>query len=339
MDVYIDKSNLKSFIEARNEPQFQSCYDDCFRMLKRQLHIIYNFQKTKELLDDDVLKAYFSLSNEGKGWSEEVDSYLPKLFPPRPIKSNIANSFNKKQHSSVFLIDDEKAGLLVEKGTHVVGTLGREVETLNKLFCGKDYDFHKLYDLQSQLSFSNWNRLGYDGLNLPLSDIIVMDRYLSGQIFDRLASYNIYKLLEVLVEHVKSEVNVVLFCNKSSYNKELKKEISPDWGLFRKELRDVVKKKTERNCNVTIVFYSQTNSPHDRIIITNYMLFRSGDSFEYFDSKGKAISKGKSLDVNSLAKKDNYNFAVSIIDSIQKLCESRRADMVVGDKKSNLIKF
>ena len=264
---------------------------------------------------------------------------MPKLFPPRPIKSNIANSFNKKQHSSVFLIDDEKAGLLVEKGTHVVGTLGREVETLNKLFCGKDYDFHKLYDLQSQLSFSNWNRLGYDGLNLPLSDIIVMDRYLSGQIFDRLASYNIYKLLEVLVEHVKSEVNVVLFCNKSSYNKELKKEISPDWGLFRKELRDVVKKKTERNCNVTIVFYSQTNSPHDRIIITNYMLFRSGDSFEYFDSKGKAISKGKSLDVNSLAKKDNYNFAVSIIDSIQKLCESRRADMVVGDKKSNLIKF
>ena len=104
-------------------------------------------------------------------------------------------------------------------------------------------------------------------------------------------------------------------------------------------MRDVVKKKTERNCNVTIVFYPQSNSPHDRLIITNYMLYRSGDSFEYFDSKGKSISKGKSLDVNSWAKKDKYAFAMSIIDSTQKLCESCKSDMIIGDKKSNFIKF
>jgi len=340
MEVYIDKSNLKSFIEARRNPQYKDCYDDCCRMLKRQLHINYNFQKTKELFDDDFLSAYFALSNEGQGWSEDVDSYLSEMFPSRPIKSNVAIGFSKKsQYSSIFLIDDEKTKLLIDKGTFVVGTAGKEVETLNRLFCGKDYDFHKLYDIQSKASFPNWDQLSNDGLNLPLTDIIVMDRYLGGQISDRLTPYNIYKLLEVLVEHVKAEINVVFFCNKSFYNKELRTDITPDWDLFRKEVRDKVKKKTEVKCNVTIVFYSQSNSPHDRIIFTNYMLYRSGDSFEYFNSKGNAISKGKSFDVNSLAKKDNYDFAMTIIGDIQKLCDGLKSDMIIGDRKSNYLKF
>ena len=131
MEVYIDKPNLKSFIEARRNPQYKDCYDDCCRMLKRQLHINYNFEKTKELLNDDVINAYFTVSNEGQGWGEDVDSYLSEMFPSRPIKSNVAIGFRKKsQYSSIFLIDDERTKLLIDKGIFVVGTAGKEVETL-----------------------------------------------------------------------------------------------------------------------------------------------------------------------------------------------------------------
>lgn len=332
MELYIDKTNLYAFIEEGKSPRDYDSYSDCCRLLKRQLHIIYNFCKEK-IKDDEVLRTYF-LSAEGKGWSEYEDVYLSELFPVRPIKTNIANSFNKNQYSSIFLIDDEKTNLLINRGTFIVGTPGKEVESLNKLFCGKDYDFHKIYDIQSKDSFPNWEQLSIDRLNLPLTDIIVMDRYLGAQISDQLTAYNILKLIEVLVEHIKAEVNVLFFCNKQNICMD-------DWKLFRNNVREMVKKQTGVNCNVTIVFYPQ-KAPHDRMIFTNYMLYKSGDSFEYFDSKGNTISQGKSLDVNSLAKRDNYDFAMSIIKDMQNLYENiygKNPDMVIGDKKSNYIKF
>ena len=360
MEVYIDKENLKSFIKARNNLAYKDSYEDCCRMLKRQLHINYNFEKTRDLIEDNSpFRDYFrSIDIDGFGNDENVDSYKDIEFPSRPIKSNVANSFNKNQYSSIFLIDDEKINLLIDKGTFIVGTPGKEVESLNKLFCGKDYDFHKLYDIQSKDSFPNWEQLSKDGLNLPLTDIIVMDRYIGGQIprvqspensqiqLDRCigeqipapADYNINKLLEVLVERVKAEVNIVFFCNQTYSNMK----ITPDWEQFRKDVKSKVKNKTGVNCNVTIVFYPQKAAPHDRMIFTNYMLYRSGDSFEYFNSKGEIISQGKSLDVDSLAKKDNYDFAMSIIDDMQGLYEGiygKNPDMVIGDKKSNYIKF
>lgn len=340
MDVYIDKENLASFISARNNPTYKYCYEDCYRMLKRQLHINYNFEKGI-VNNVEPFSTYFKLAEDGNGWKEEKDEFLSELFPIRPIKSNVANSFNKNQYSSIFLIDDEKTKLLTDKGSFIVGTLGKEVESLNKLFCGKDYDFQKLYDIQSKKSFPGWEQLSKDGLNLPLTDIIVMDRYLGGQISE-LADYNINKLLEILVERVKAEVNIVFFCNKSYYNKDLKLNINPDWEQFRKDVKSKVKNKTGFNCNVTIVFYPQKEPPHDRMVFTNYMLYRSGDSFEYFNSKGESVSKGKSLDVNSLAKKDNFDFAISVIKDMQALYESiykLNSDMVIGDKKSNYLKF
>ena len=338
MDVYIDKQNLYAFIEARKNPQNYDSYNDCLRMLQRQLRIFYNFGEDKRK-NDEVLRPYFISATAGKGWGEE-DVYLPELFPIRPIKSNVANSFNKEQHSSVFLIDDEKTNLLIDKGSFIVGTPGKEVESLKKLFCGEDYDFNKVYDIQSKDSFPNWEQLSKDGLNLPLTDIIVMDRYIGGQIPD-LADYNINKLLEVLVERVKAEVNIVFFCNKTYYNKDLKSYINPDWEQFRKDVKGKVKNKTGVTCNVTIVFYPQ-KAPHDRVIFTNYMLYSSGDSFEYFDSKGNTITQGKRLDVDSLAKKDHFDFAMSIVNDMQILYETisrKNPDMVIGDKKSNYIKF
>ena len=41
MDLYIDKENLRSFLNSRDKDEF----DDCLRMLRRQLHIVYNMDK------------------------------------------------------------------------------------------------------------------------------------------------------------------------------------------------------------------------------------------------------------------------------------------------------
>ena len=93
----------------------------------------------------------------------------------------------------------------------------------------------------------------------------------------------------------------------------------------------------ETKVKVTFVVYGN-NRPHDRFILTNYRLFRSGDSFNYYDKSGYMVSKGLSLDVDSLA---NIN-ACSLVSQIQKdmqdLCNNA-TDRIFGAKESNFIKF
>ena len=51
MDLYIDKENLRSFLNSRDKDEF----DDCLRMLRRQLHIVYNMDKADVKNDAELL--------------------------------------------------------------------------------------------------------------------------------------------------------------------------------------------------------------------------------------------------------------------------------------------
>ena len=359
MEVYIDKENLRSFIRARNDSRYKDCYDDYCRMLKRQLHINYNFAKTQDLLKDEELMNYFMLSGQGNGDSE-ADTYSTEVFPYRHVGMSTPRSFNRKHSSAVYLIDDEGVDSFREVGTSLVGDVNEEIAVLKRLFCGNDYDFHKLYNLQDRNSFSDWQQIRRDKLNLPLSDIIIMDRY-SGA-FPQNAGRNLYKLIEILVENASSKVNVLIICDKTYVNGK-KEKVGIDTTEITESIIDLVFKKTSVEPNVTMVVNPSNEEikegvrnkkirnndkkilshPHDRLIFTNYILFRSGDSFyNYFDENGQIKTEGTALDVNSLAKKSNYDFAMSIIDDIQIRCDKIShyfPDHIIGDKKSNYINF
>jgi hypothetical protein len=70
MDLYIDKENLKSFIHLRSEDDF----DDCLRMIRRQLHVIYNMDKSV-FRDDPEMTQWLLRMGEGRGASEETDTF------------------------------------------------------------------------------------------------------------------------------------------------------------------------------------------------------------------------------------------------------------------------
>ena len=96
MELYIDINNLKSFIKSKDSDDF----DDCKRMLRRQLHVIYNFDK--ELLrSEPVLQQFVTMISEGRGRSEESDKFLSStsMFPERPIKSNSYSKWDWQQLS------------------------------------------------------------------------------------------------------------------------------------------------------------------------------------------------------------------------------------------------
>lgn len=328
MDLYIDKKNLKSFVLSKNSDDF----DDCLRMIRRQLHVIYNMNRDI-FREDPELMQWLLRMGEGRGNSEETDTFKDELFPLRPIKSNSYIDWNKKELTSVYLIDDMDSVKLKDKGCVLLGDIGEELTTLLKLFCGKDYEYHHLYDLQK--SFYSWEQLVDDNQILPCTDIIINDRYIFKE--DKsLVEYNLSHLLAALVNGVRNKLNIVVFTKNDALLKF-------DYNYATKIIKKAVEPITGMKANITFVT-SNDNSriPHDRFVITNYRLIRSGDSFIYFNTKGEKITNGGSLDIDSLAKYDSYVFANSLLEKLQaSYCDILRLnkDMIIGPQISNFLKF
>ena len=328
MDLYIDYANLKSFVDSRHEDDF----DDCQRMMKRQLHIIYNMDKAV-LKSDPVLSQWVLTKGSGRGCSEETDTFFTDCFPMRPVKSNMPNEWNRKQLSSVYLIDDADSPRLKNRGTVLLGEVGEELSVLTRLFCGKDYEYHHLYDLQK--NFDSWEQLTIDHQLLPCTDIVINDRYLFKNEAS-LVKYNLNGILKVLVENVRNKLNVVLF----TVNKAI---VEFDIDEAKKIIKNSIENVTGVKPNITFVTSNDLSLiPHDRFIITNYRLIRSGDSFVYFDTNGNKITNGGSLDVDSLANYETYVFVESLLEKLQRsyaTINERNSKMIFGRKVSKFILF
>lgn len=329
MDLYIDKENLKSFIHSRSEDDF----DDCLRMIRRQLHVIYNMDKSV-FRDDPEMTQWLLRMGEGRGASEETDTFNNDLFPLRPIKSNSYIEWGRKELSAVYLIDDLNTIKLKNKGCVLLGDIGEELRVLLKLFCGRDYDYHHLYDLQK--NFNSWEQLVDENQMLPCTDIIINDRYLFNDDF-MLVEYNLYRMLKAIVNNVKNKVNVVVYTQNDSIR---------NFGIDKATsiIKSAIEKTTSMKPNITYVTSGAkpTKIPHDRFVITNYRLIRSGDSFIYFNTKGEKITKGGSLDIDSLAKYETYVFVNSLLESLQSIYNDLyrlNKDLIIGSRVSNFIKF
>ena len=329
MDLYIDKENLKSFIHLRSEDDF----DDCLRMIRRQLHVIYNMDKSV-FRDDPEMTQWLLRMGEGRGASEETDTFNNDLFPLRPIKSNSYIEWDRKELSAVYLIDDLNTIKLKNKGCVLLGDIGEDLRVLLKLFCGRDYDYHHLYDLQK--NFNSWEQLVDENQMLPCTDIIINDRYLFNDDF-MLVEYNLYRMLKAIVNNVKNKVNVVVYTQNDSIR---------NFGIDKATsiIKSAIEKTTSMKPNITYVTSGAkpTKIPHDRFVITNYRLIRSGDSFIYFNTKGEKITKGGSLDIDSLAKYETYVFVNSLLESLQSIYNDLyrlNKDLIIGSRVSNFIKF
>ena len=53
MNAYIEKESLRSFISQRNDAR----YDECLRMLKRNLNLNFSFSKT-EAMSDPLIQSW-----------------------------------------------------------------------------------------------------------------------------------------------------------------------------------------------------------------------------------------------------------------------------------------
>lgn len=326
MDLYLDKNNLYSLIKAEKVTD-ADLYSECRRLIKRRIHLIYNFSKESFRIDTCLQMLLLQMSS-GRGTSEETDEFKSEVFPDRPVKTNFRNGMPWKIFMSMFLLDDEKTASLKNCHSMLAGGVGEEIDLLRALFCTRDYELNSLYSIRDNNSFPGWNILKEDGHIMPCSDIVIADRYLFKTNDIQALDHNLYALLRLFAEEKAGhKVNIVFFTDEVSEAvcSEIKRSIEHIFG-----------KKS--GTKVTFVFHNH-DRPHDRFILTNYRLFRMGDSLNnFYDARGNLITKGLTLDVGSMANSDVVSVVQQIQNWYQDICD-KNLDRIFGDKQSNFISF
>lgn len=139
-----------------------------------------------------------------------------------------------------------------------------------------------------------------------------------------------------ILQLFKNRINVVVFTKNKSIL---------DFGKDKADviIKNTLLKVTGMKPNVTFVTSNDNDKiPHDRFIITNYRLIRSGDSFLYFDPKGKKITNGGALDIDSMANHETYTFVQSLLEKLQASYDDIKRlnnDMIIGSQESKYIQF
>ena len=335
MEVYIDKANLKFIIASSSHPLFS----DTMRMLKNKFNIKFNFSKEDIDKDNDQdIRLWFTTMVDGVGSNDVL--YLSEPFPTRPLKINMHTTspgFSREQLSSVYLLQDDNVEKIKNKGCFLIASVGEEVDTLSHLIIkDSDYRFDKKLRLADMSSWSDFK----DHIS-PCSDIILIDQYILCD--ENIYECNMYSLIKTLLQYAKeAKISIVIITRKSHYNKGLKADIIPDWNNIKVSIKSAVESICGVKPNVTFVLTPQNIAEHDRTIFTNYRRLYSGDSFNYFDSMGKIISKGKEVHLCSMADIENYELGLKLLDDVQKLITSTQKlnnDLIIGDKKSNYLNF
>jgi len=320
MNLYIDKLNLISLIDSRDN----ELYTDVLKLLKKQLDIFFNFSK-EELRTDEKLMRWFMSFSDGVG-AENTTSF-GGVFPDRPLKSNSHNDFDAKQTSSIYLMDDEKGHVFKDSGSVLIGGIGEEIEIIKRVFLRhSDYKFEKKFRIGGD-EFGKWTDL--NSFSLPMSEIIIVDPYIlsSNNIIDT----NFIKFIKVLAIESNVKINLILVTHPD--------RMDLDYSELKSKVNSALKSVTGKKTNITLI---RTKREHDRSILTNYCRIYSGDTFNFWNSSGDKISKGREIAYSSLADTENEKMAEGFIADIQKTIDflkKKNPDFIEGDKESRFLVF
>lgn len=320
MDAYIDLANLRSLANSGSNEHFSACK----ALLKDGYNLMFSFIK-EDLLrekkkDSWAINTFLKAFTSGRG--DRVISYGEKSPDPH-------NPSDTQHFSAIYLIDesdDDKA----KKSGLLVSPVGKEIDTLRSLFIEKDGNYSREYYTPD---FTDWSVIGNN--SSPCTDIVIVDEFVFAE-SDINYVNNGYEIIRQLCEHCQcKEMNIVIITQR-------KYEVGKDNKEFEIPINTIIRgiKGTVSslgiNPSVTLVLDTEE---HDRMIITNYKKFVSGASFKYFSINKTFSSKGSTFNAHSLADTTNRETADKNLKKFQGYVDNSLECNIIGDKKSNLLKF
>ena len=325
MRVYIDKANASHFSSVEKTEQ----YEMCMRLLKRNCDLYFSFPKNDLLVDERLLKWYKQFTTGVRG---EI-IYNENEFPERPIKTNFIRDCSFEQLTAVYLLTDEKAHLLNHK--ILFANNHNDLDLLTLLYTDQDGELTRSIRVKNVASWADLLQP-----NLPLTDIIITDPFIFFS--PELLQYNLYSLLSQMVSPLKdtqTKINIVILTLPKNKNE---KEKEPDFAIIKAEIKKTIKRIVGVEPNVTFVL-SSGKDKHDRIMITNYVSYDSGDSFNFFNSKQELITKGDTWHINSHGKIENLKNTHELLNDIQNIINRvkrlNNPELLIGDKVCNFLQI
>lgn len=334
MDIYIDKDHLYSYLRKSSDSRFSN-YNNA---LKENLNIHFLFPKAELLHIDgesdeihdkkEKVKQWVNLMSEGVG---ETKIFWKEKLPTKNHKEvDSLDVLNATQLSSLYWVDGRCLFEENDNNRIIYVELGQELDSLSTLMIknfNKQLETRKMHswgDIRPYIS--------------PCSDIIFVDQYIfsSPEVYE----YNIYSLLKVLCSYGHlCKLNIVFFTKPYSLIGKIR--IEHDWKKIMNGIKDAVCQITGTAPNVTFVLATDLKE-HDRYFFTNYKASQSGDTYNYFDSKGEVISNGRFLQIFSLLDSEYYEHWNNIIVDLQtKVYDiyNNNPDYIKGDKKCHYLIF
>lgn len=323
MRVYIDKANASHIATARECEK----YEIGMRLLKRN-DLFFTFSKEDLLTNDILLKWYKNFNSGFKGEIQFIDS----IFPDRPVKANFTKNCTFDQLTAIYLISDEKASTLAKLGNILIADNHNDLDIVTSLCTDEDGELTRSVRVKG---IKEWKDLLLG--NIPLTDIIITDPYIFSDY--TLLPNNLYSLLKELTKRLKdsqSKINIVILTLP-----DIKGE-KPNFDKIISEIKKEVKSVIGAIPNVTIILSSE-KVKHDRIIVTNYISYDSGDSFNFFDSRQRIITKGDTWHINSHMKLENLHNSQELLKDMQeiinKVSRLNNSNLIIGDKTSFFLNF
>jgi len=315
MVAYFDKKNYINYLKKATD---SSEARDTLRMIKNQMEIHLNFNI--EELDDYEIILHEEFE---EGISKDFKITKGENKIKRPLTST---SFPTK--NDVYLLDDDYGMDEIKQLNFILlGSLNDEIKTLKKLIIDDDYSFHKEKIIGQDITFDKHLNL----LGLPFSTLIFVDRYLfKGSAIGGnlgLFEYNLKKIISEVYQS-KNFISTLLFIyqiNKEGKKNDAKYDEGPNLELLVKSINECIDVK----CKKPELFFIGVparviDDEHDRLILSNYIRIKSGDSFVYFDSKGKKITQSTSVDHYSLVNKKYINTNEILINKLVQIAKDCR---------------
>jgi hypothetical protein len=169
---------------------------------------------------------------------------------------------------------------------HVVHFLDKTREECNRLESDFGMIFISIEDFEHKAGFlysdalipitkktKDWGFLNY--VKHPFNSMIIVDQYILKD--DSTFDENIISILDIILpKNIVKEFHMT-FLTRKTYERRVEIDLEEKLNYLRGEV-----KKLRKNVEFKIAFIDTHRKFHDRIIITNYMLFESGQSFIYF---------------------------------------------------------
>lgn len=335
MRLYIDLENLKSLSSKMGDKEVE-------KLIREYCDIYYTFdQHDMELVKRqkiEKIKRWRSQLVEGRsGHFFYYNAEVPFIIDANDqIKLNDITLRNSVLLNSVFLQD--ATNIKPNSGLLIAG-IGEELNCLRNLLIERKCISTKIYCIRDDVP--QWNFV--DRNVSPTTDIIINDLYLfeDSEIYYEINSYNLIQKL--CSKSIDFKVNIVIITDD--------KHNCLRANTIIRDIKQQVYQITNIEPNVTIVInrsLKENERIHDRTIFTNYKLFISGDSLNYykyakkvgFSKTNKDVelsSHGMWFGVCSLFDKENRVIAEQFIDKVQLIISQAKKFEIFGDKCSNYL--